>query len=119
MLSVCLAVLFSMDLHAQQEQFPVRAPDLRTFHVTQFTVYASVAADIATTWRGMGQGRTQANPLLGQSRVTQSLMAGGSTVAAGLLTHHLYNTGHRKLAMVLNVVATGEHAFAAWHNGWK
>jgi hypothetical protein len=112
-----------MKAHAQQQQQEQRLPErpliLPTFHITQYTVYASVAFDLATTWRGMSQSRTQANPLLGQSRIAQGLIVGGSTVTASLLTRHLYRTGHPKLATILNVVATGEHSYAAWHNGWK
>ena len=82
-------------------------------------LYGAATADIATTWRGLGQGRTEANPLLGQSRVTQALVVGGTTVALSLVTRQLYKSGHRKLATFLNVLATGEHTYAAVYNGRK
>ena len=87
-----------------------------TFCASRFALFATTVADIQTTWHGIDRGGYELNPVLGQSRAQQGLVAGGSVAALTLMTERLYNAGHRKMALIINVAVAGEHGFAAWHN---
>ena len=89
------------------------------FRASQVAVYGSAAADLATTWRGLGPYRREVNPILGQSRVRQGSIVLGTSVALNLLTGKLYKSGHPKVATVLNFIIAGGHSYAAVKNGWK
>jgi hypothetical protein len=86
------------------------------FRVSSVALYAATAADLGTTWAVLSRNRVEANPMLGQSRIVQGAIAGGSAVALTAVTGLLYRTGHPKIATILNFVVAGEHGFAAWHN---
>ena len=86
------------------------------FRVSSVALYAATAADLGTTWAALSRNRVEANPMLGQSRLVQGAIAGGSAIALTAVTGLLYRTGHPKIATILNFVVAGEHGFAAWHN---
>jgi hypothetical protein len=86
------------------------------FSASRFALFAITVADVETTWHVIDRGGHELNPVLGQSRAQEALIAGGSVAALTVVTERLYKTGHRKLALIMNVAASGGHGFAAWHN---
>jgi hypothetical protein len=97
-------------------RFAVFHHDDLAFSLSRFTFFVTTIADIETTWRVIGRGGREVNPVLGQSRVQQALIAGTSVAAMTVLTEKLYQNGHRKLATIVNLVTAGGHGIAAGHN---
>src|ERR1700722_6788747 len=87
-LAFMLVLLTSWSAMAQSQAFTEKPPislerphPNTLFQVSQWTLYASAATDLATTWHGMSsQNRLEANPILGQSRLQQGTIVMGTAV---------------------------------------
>ena len=97
-------------------RFAVFHHDDLAFSLSRFTLFVTTVADMETTWRVIDRGGREVNPVLGQSRVQQALIAGTSVAVVTVLTEKLYQNGHRKLGAIVNLVTGGGHGIAAWHN---
>src|SRR5438045_2414639 len=100
---VIIAFANPPDANCQTADVPVHAKLFSELHIDDFGYSASrlglvaaTTADMRTTWQVMNRGGSETNPLLGQSRVQQTVIAGGSVVALTFLTEALYKSGHRK-----------------------
>jgi hypothetical protein len=94
---------------------PAVKPDL-LYLTSRMTLYGSAISDLGTTWHGLNQGRYEANPVLGQSRVRQGALVMGSVVALDFVSRGLFKSGHPKLAAVVNFIVSGAHGYATVRN---
>src|SRR5689334_13194260 len=77
-----------------------------TYDYSRITMYSGLAWDLTTT---VSIKCPEANPILGQHPVRQVVISSGLTILSDVLTHHLKNQGHERLATIFDFVVGSIH----------
>lgn len=93
------------------------ASQVQAQSLPRLALYASTAADLATTEFALHQGFTEANPILSQSRIQRISICAGATFALDLSARWFQRNGHRRAASILLWSVTGAHIGASVWNG--
>lgn len=80
--------------------------------ISGLSLFASAAADLASTRYGMSRGAHEANPLIGSHLVVQSAFTFGEATGMFLATRHM----SKKASFAIRVGYVASRAFISIHN---
>ena len=97
---------------------PAQAADksLIIYRASEITFASSVVMDWASGATLDKEKFYEANPVLTNNLGVQALIMGGVSTVTWYCTRRLYNTGHKKKAILLLLGSAAAHGWAAHHN---